>query len=114
MTTAHQLDIYTVTRLNNEVRDKLESSFPMLWVEGEISNLARPGSGHLYFSLKDPASQVRCAMFRGQNRLLRFKPENGLHVLARARVGLYAPRGEFQLVIESMQEYGEGLDGAYV
>ncbi len=103
-----QRDIYTVSRLNEEVRDLLETSFPMLWIEGEISNLARPASGHIYFSLKDKASQVRCAMFRSQNRLLRFKPENGLHVLLRARISLYPSRGDFQLIVESMQEFGEG------
>ena len=108
MSHPEQQDIYSVSRLNNEIKGRLESSFPALWVEGEISNLARPASGHLYFSLKDPASQVRCAMFRSHNRHLSFEPENGLHVLARARVGLYVPRGEFQLVVESMQKYGEG------
>jgi len=108
MTPRPARDVYTVSRLNGEVRDLLEASFPMLWVEGEISNLSRPASGHLYFSLKDAASQVRCAMFRGQNRLLRFRPEHGQHVLARARVGFYPPRGDFQLIVESMEEFGEG------
>lgn len=101
-------DIYTVTRLNTEVRDLLEGSFASLWIEGELSNLARPASGHLYFSLKDASSQVRCAMFRGQNRLLGFEPENGQHIVARVRVSLYPARGDFQLVVESMEEFGEG------
>lgn len=100
--------VYTVSALSNEVRDLLESSFPMLWVEGEISNLSRPASGHLYFSLKDASSQVRCAMFRNQNRLLRFQPGNGQQVLVRARISLYTPRGDFQLIVESMEESGAG------
>jgi exodeoxyribonuclease VII large subunit len=77
-------------------------------VEGEISNLARPASGHLYFSLKDAASQVRCAMFRGKNMRLAFTPKNGMQVLTRARVGLYEGRGEFQLIVDYMEESGEG------
>ncbi|MET0088189.1 MAG: exodeoxyribonuclease VII large subunit [Sedimenticola sp.] len=105
---AFERDIYTVSRLNSEVRAVLEGSFPLLWVEGEISNLARPASGHIYFSLKDPHAQVRCAMFRMKRQRLRFEPENGLQVLIRARVGLYEGRGEFQLVVEHMEPSGEG------
>ena len=104
-----QRDIYTITRLNREVRAVLEDSFPpSLWVRGEISNLAQPGSGHLYFSLKDKHSQVRCAMFRSANRHLRFAPENGQEVLIRAGVSLYEGRGEFQLIVESMEPAGAG------
>ena len=104
-----QRDIYTITRLNREARAVLEDSFPpSLWVRGEISNLAQPGSGHLYFSLKDKHSQVRCAMFRGANRHLRFAPENGQEVLIRAGVSLYEGRGEFQLIVESMEPAGAG------
>lgn len=101
-------DIYSVTRLNREVRAVLEGSFPPLWIQGEISNLARPASGHLYFSLKDAGSQVRCAMFRGQNRLLKFTPANGMEILARAAVSLYEGRGEFQLIVDSMEPAGTG------
>jgi exodeoxyribonuclease VII large subunit len=101
-------DVYNVTRLNREVRAVLEGSFPLLWVEGEISNLARPSSGHIYFTLKDPSSQVRCAMFRGNRLRLRFQPANGQQVLLRARVSLYEGRGEFQLVAEHMEPSGEG------
>ena len=103
-----QKEVYSVSRLNSEVRALLEGSFPLLWVEGEISNLARPSSGHLYFSLKDSKAQVRCAMFRNRNQLLRFRPDNGMQVLIRARVGLYEGRGEFQLVAEHMEESGDG------
>jgi len=101
-------DIYTVSRLNREVRSTLEGSFPLIWLEGEISNLARPASGHWYFTLKDEAAQVRCAMFRGRNRLINCNAENGTKIIARARVGLYEARGEFQLVIEQMEDAGDG------
>lgn len=101
-------DIYTVSRLNNEVRFLLEDSFPVVWVEGEISNFAAPGSGHWYFSLKDPSAQVRCAMFRGNQRRLGFTPKDGMHVLIKARVSLYTNRGEYQLLAEQMEERGEG------
>ena len=101
-------DIYSVSRLASEVRAVLDGSFPSLWVQGEISNLAQPASGHLYFSLKDAGAQVRCAMFRPKRSLLAFSPANGQVVLARARVTLYEPRGDFQLVVEAMEPGGEG------
>ncbi len=100
--------IYSVTRLNAEVRAVLGSRFPLLWVEGEISNLTLPHSGHAYFSLKDHQAQVRCALFRTRRALLRFRLENGARVVARARVNLYEPRGDFQLTIESLELAGEG------
>ena len=101
-------EIYSVSQLNREVKSILEGSFPMLWVEGEISNLAQPASGHLYFSLKDSHAQVRCAMFRGRNNLLKFQPENGMQVMIYARAGLYEGRGEFQLIADRMEPAGEG------
>ena len=101
-------DVYTVSRLNAEANDLLESHFPLIWVEGEISNLSRPASGHLYFTLKDARAQVRCAMFRNRNRHLSFRPENGMQVLVRAGVSLYQPRGDFQLIVEVMEEAGHG------
>jgi exodeoxyribonuclease VII large subunit len=101
-------DIYSVSRLNHEARNLLEGSFPLLWVEGEISNLSRPASGHLYFSLKDPQAQVRCALFRGNQRGMRAAPRDGMQVLVRARVTLYEGRGDFQLVVETLEEAGEG------
>ena len=101
-------EIYTVSQLNLEARRLIESSFAPLWIEGEISNLARPRSGHLYFSLKDEHCQVRCAMFRMHNRHLDFEPSDGAQVLAQARVGLYAERGEFQLVVQYLEEAGTG------
>ena len=107
-------DVYAVSRLVREARATLEGGFPLLWVEGEISNLAMPASGHIYFTLKDEAAQVRCAMFKGRNRQLRFIPENGMQVLLRVRVTLYEGRGEFQLVVEHMEEAGSGaLQRAY-
>lgn len=99
---------YSISRLNQEVRGILEGNFPMIWVEGEISNIARPSSGHLYFSLKDENAQVRCAMFRSRNKLGRFSPDNGMQVIVRARVSLYEPRGDFQLIVEHMEETGDG------
>ena len=103
-----QRDVFTVGRLNAEVRAVLEGSFPLIWVEGEISNLDNPRSGHLYFSLKDGQAQVRCALFRGKRQLLRFQPANGNQVLARARVSFFEPRGDFQLIIEHLEPAGAG------
>ncbi|MEJ2693212.1 MAG: exodeoxyribonuclease VII large subunit [Candidatus Thiodiazotropha sp.] len=108
LTETPQRDIYSVSRLVRETRSVLEGSFPMLWVSGEISNLAQPASGHIYFSLKDEIAQVRCAMFRMKRQQLRFRPANGQQVLIRARVSLYEARGEFQLIAEQMEPAGEG------
>ena len=101
-------DIYTVSRLNREVRVLLERGFGTLWLEAEISNFARPASGHWYFSLKDAGAQVRCAMFRQRNMLATATPRDGQKVLVRARIGLYEPRGEFQLLIEHIEDAGQG------
>lgn len=101
-------DVYSVTRLVREVRDTLESGFPPLWIQGEISNFAQPASGHLYFSVKDKSSQVRCAMFKNRNRFLKFQPENGMAVLIKAKVSLYEGRGEFQLIVETLEPQGVG------
>ncbi|HEX5339308.1 MAG TPA: exodeoxyribonuclease VII large subunit [Gammaproteobacteria bacterium] len=100
--------IYSVSSLNRAARGLLEGGLPLLWVEGELSNLSRPASGHLYFSLKDANAQVRCALFRNRAGLLRFAPKDGLHVLLRARVSLYEARGDFQLIVEHMEEAGHG------
>ncbi len=101
-------DVYTVSRLNREAKGLLEAGFPPVWIEGEISNLARPASGHVYFSLKDAQAQVRCAFFRQHQRLLGITLKDGLHVLARARVSLYEGRGDYQIIIEYLEEAGEG------
>jgi len=101
-------EVFTPSELNREVRLYLEAGFPRLWVEGEISNLARPASGHLYFSLKDEKAQIRCALFRQHAQRLGFRPENGMLVQARGKLGLYEPRGEFQLIADTLEEAGEG------
>ena len=103
-----QRDVYSVSRLNREARRLLEGGLPMLWVSGEISNLAMPGSGHWYFTLKDADAQIRCAMFRGRNRSVTLRPQNGQQVIVRGRVSLYEPRGDFQLIAENMTDSGEG------
>jgi exodeoxyribonuclease VII large subunit len=101
-------EVFTVSRLNREARFILEGSFPLVWIEGEISNFAAPQSGHWYFSLKDATAQVRCAMFRLTNRAISFKPKDGMHIMLKARVSLYEGRGEFQLLAEHMEEVGVG------
>jgi exodeoxyribonuclease VII large subunit len=106
--TRPERDIYSVSRLNREVRVLLERGFGSLWLEAEISNFAKPSSGHWYFSLKDAGAQVRCAMFRQRNMLCAFTPRDGQKVLVRARIGLYEPRGEFQLVVDHMEDSGQG------
>ncbi|HXS26461.1 MAG TPA: exodeoxyribonuclease VII large subunit [Steroidobacteraceae bacterium] len=100
--------VYSVSRLNREVRLLLDQRLPVLWVEGEISNLSQPSSGHWYFSLKDRDAQVRCAMFRQRNASVDFTPRSGQQVLARGRVSLFEPRGEFQLIVEHLEEAGIG------
>ena len=101
-------NILSVSQLNQQVRRLLENSLGTVWLAGEISNFATPFSGHWYFSLKDDGAQVRCAMFKGSNRKVTFTPKNGDQVLVRANVSLYHPRGEYQLIIESMQPAGLG------
>jgi exodeoxyribonuclease VII large subunit len=108
MDLAANRDVYSVSRLNREVRVLLERGFGSLWLEAEISNLARPSSGHWYFSLKDAGAQVRCCMFRQRNMLCVFAPKDGQKVLVRARIGLYEPRGEYQLLIDHMEDSGLG------
>src|ERR1700732_715480 len=101
-------DVYTVSRLNREVRVLLERGFGTIWLEAEISNFARPSSGHWYFTLKDAGAQVRCAMFRQRNMLCPFTARDGQKVLVRARIGLYEPRGEYQLIVDHMEDAGLG------
>ena len=100
--------VYSVSRLNREVRGLLEAGLGSIWIEGEISNLARPASGHWYFSLKDRNAQLRCAMFRARNAVARFTPQEGQLVLARGRVSLYEPRGDYQLLVEHLENAGLG------
>lgn len=100
--------VYSVTQLNRSVKSLLEQNFFSIQVTGEISNLSRPSSGHLYFSLKDERAQVRCALFRNQAQRLNFTPENGLQIQASANVSLYEARGDYQLIVNQMQEAGDG------
>jgi exodeoxyribonuclease VII large subunit len=107
-------DVYTVARLNREARMLLEAALGSVWVQGELSNFSRPASGHWYFTLKDRDAQLRCAMFRQRNVLARFAPAEGQQVLARGRVSLYEPRGDYQLLIEHLEDAGQGaLQRAY-
>ncbi len=100
--------ILTVSELTQEIKTALESRFSDVWVEGEISNLRIPPSGHLYFTLKDDFSQIRAVLFRMKSRAVRFLPEEGLHIICRGRVSLYEKRGDYQLLIEEMEPKGIG------
>jgi len=102
-------NIFTVSRLNTTVRKLLEMEMGQIWLSAEISNFSQPSSGHWYFTLKDDGAQVRCAMFRNSNRRVTFQPQNGQQVLVRATITLYEPRGDYQLIAESMQPAGDGL-----
>lgn len=102
-------NVLSVSQLNRLARQLLEDCFPSVWVEGEISNLSRPSSGHWYFTLKDKQAQVRCAMFRNRNFRLRFQPADGTRVLVRGGISLYENRGDYQLIAEDMQPAGAGL-----
>ncbi|WP_119717842.1 exodeoxyribonuclease VII large subunit [Cognatilysobacter tabacisoli] len=108
MTRDDARDVLTPSQLNALARDLLEGSFPLIWVEGELGNVSRPSSGHLYFTLKDARAQVRCAMFKPKSGWLKFQPREGVRVLARGRLTLYEARGDYQLVLDHMEEAGEG------
>jgi exodeoxyribonuclease VII large subunit len=100
--------IYTVSQLNEEIRLLLETKFDFVWVEGEISNFRAPLSGHYYMALKDEKAQIKAVMFRPQSRYLKFLPEDGMKVLAQGRVGVYEPRGEYQIVLDYLEPLGVG------
>lgn len=100
--------VFSVSQLNHEVRTLLERGLGVVWVEGELSNFSQPASGHWYFSLKDRQAQLRCAMFRLKNSAVGFTPKAGQQVLARGRVSLYEPRGDYQLIVEHLEEAGIG------
>ncbi len=106
--TSNERPVLAVSELNRQVKRLLEDNFTQVWVQGEISNMARPQSGHWYFSLKDDQAQIRCAMFRNRNRMLRFKPDSGDEVIVRGRVSLYEGRGDYQLIVENLQPAGAG------
>ncbi|MBA4066615.1 MAG: exodeoxyribonuclease VII large subunit [Isosphaera sp.] len=98
----------TVSALTSQLRGVVERTFPSVWVAGEVSNFTRASSGHWYFTLKDAGAQLRAAMFRGFNLRMRFDPRDGMEVLARGRVSVYDPRGEYQLLVEELQPKGIG------
>jgi len=108
MTISSRAEPLSISQLNLDAQGLLESSFPLIWLQGELSNFSRPASGHWYFSLKDTRAQINGAMFRNRNRLLDFAPQNGQQVLVRAKVTLYVPRGNFQIVVEHMEPAGQG------
>ncbi|MEZ0122590.1 MAG: exodeoxyribonuclease VII large subunit [Candidatus Reddybacter sp.] len=106
--TTPEKEIFSVSQLNRRARQLLETHLSLLWVDGEVSNLSRPASGHWYFTLKDDKAQIRCAMFRNRNRAVKFKLENGQQILIRGRVGLYENRGDYQLIAEHIEPAGLG------
>jgi len=100
--------IYTVSDLTAEIKSLLEEEFDFIWVEGEISNFACPSSGHYYMSLKDENAQIKAVMFKMQARYLKFIPEDGMKVIARGRIGVYEPRGEYQIILDYLEPLGVG------
>ena len=101
-------EVYTVSELTRAIKFVLEEDFPEVWVEGEISNFRVPNSGHAYFTLKDKDSQLKVVLFKLNKRLLKFEPEDGLHVIVRGRISVYEPRGEYQLIADYMEPKGIG------
>ena len=101
--------VFSVSELNLQARVTIEKQFNVVWVEGELSNFARPRSGHWYFTLKDNSAQVRCAMFANRNRLAQIQPVDGQQVLIKGRVSLYEGRGDFQIIVDQIEHAGEGL-----
>src|SRR6185369_11819336 len=106
--TAAHGPVLSVSELNQRLRLSLDRSFNSLWVAGEISNFRAPSSGHFYFCLKDARSQIAAVMFRSANGLLRFRPHDGLEVIARGRVSLYEARGDLQIYIDALEPRGLG------
>ncbi len=104
-----QKPVYQVSELTDEMRRLMESSYPEIWIEGELSSLSTPASGHLYFSLKDERSQLRCAMFKGRASVNRYKPKAGDLVRVRAKISVYTARGDLQCIVQHIEEAGEGL-----
>ena len=102
-------NVYQVSQLSDEMRRLMEISYPEVWIEGELSSLSTPASGHLYFSLKDERSQLRCAMFKGRASINRYKPKAGDLVRVRAKISVYSARGDLQCIVQHIEEAGEGL-----
>ncbi len=101
-------NIYTVSELNTNIKSLIEENFPFVWIFGEISNFRVPASGHFYFTLKDDASQISSVMFRGQQRNLKFEPEDGMNVTGMGRISVYEPRGTYQIILEYLEPSGAG------
>ena len=101
-------NLYTVSELNANIKSLIEETFPFIWIFGEISNFRIPASGHFYFTLKDSASQISAVMFRGQQRNLKFEPEDGINVIGMGRISVYEPRGTYQIIIEYLEPSGAG------
>jgi len=99
---------FSVSELNNQIKQILEMEFSHLWLEGEISNFKHHSSGHMYFSLKDAESEIRAVMWRGLNQSLRFRPEDGMQILMQGDVSVYTPRGQYQIIVNQMQPAGAG------
>jgi exodeoxyribonuclease VII large subunit len=108
MTVEKEKHIYSVSELTKHIRIILEDSFPGVWVEGEISNFVHHSSGHMYFTLKDPVSSIKCAMFKGSNMKLKFKPKDGMKIICLGSVSVYEPRGDYQLIAAEMEPKGIG------
>ena len=107
--------VYTISELNANIKLLLEEQFPFVWIIGEISNFRIPASGHYYFTLKDEASQISAVMFRGQQRQLKFEPNDGMRITGMGRLSVYEPRGTYQIILEYMEPAGVGgscCDGA--
>ena len=107
--TGQERHIFTVSELTQSIKGLLEDAYPFVWVAGEISNFSVPVSGHFYFTLKDPGAQINAVMFRAQNRSLKFRPEDGMAVVAMGRLNLYEPRGIYQIIIEYLEPEGIGI-----
>ena len=98
----------SVSDLNKQIKSILENSISRFWVSGEISNFIHHSSGHMYFTLKDEKSEIRCVMFKGPNQLLHFKPENGMQILLEGEISVYEPRGQYQILVKKMEPAGIG------
>src|ERR1700691_5739232 len=105
---APQRHVWKVSELTERIGDLIEGAFPDVWIEGEVSNYRPAQSGHLYFTLKDARAQIRCVCFRDQVRGLKFRPEDGLHITVRGSLGVYEPRGEYQIYVSHIQPVGLG------
>ncbi len=103
-------EIYSISELTADIKNLLEENFPFVWVSGEISNFHTPISGHFYFTLKDEKTQIRAVMFRGQNRSLKFKPQDGMEITGLGRITVYEPRGNYQIIFEYLEPKGPVLN----